>query len=130
MLGTPFSITEINQNYIIAMVGDQIEIEAGGTETTGDGFSVSPWQYYPLDGAWDVTISKNNLSVTKKLAVGSSSDTDYVIGATSTAYETGLNRITHDTLLSAEKFSTISSYISDRHYPYKELKEAYEHTLL
>ncbi len=81
LLGREFSITEIGSNYIIAMVGDQLDIEAGGTETTADGFSVSPWQFYPSDGAWDVTISKNNLSVTKKLTVGSSSDTDYVIGS-------------------------------------------------
>ena len=57
-------------------------------------------------------------------------DTDYVVGASSTACETGINRITHDKLLSAEKFSTIASMISDYEYPAETLREAYEHMLL
>ena len=57
-------------------------------------------------------------------------DTDYVVGASSTAYETGINRITHDMMLSAEKFSTIASIIADYEYPAETLREAYEHMLL
>ena len=48
--------------------------------------------------------------------------TDYVVGAISTAKETGINRITHDRLHSAEKFATIASLVSDYPYPAKEAR--------
>ncbi len=39
-------------------------------------------------------------------------DTDYVVGASSTARETGINRVAHDRLHSAEKFATIASLLA------------------
>ncbi|MBN2270306.1 MAG: hypothetical protein JXN61_06815 [Sedimentisphaerales bacterium] len=57
-------------------------------------------------------------------------DTDYVVGAVSTAKETGINRITHERLQSAEKSATIASLVSDYKYPANELREAYDCMLL
>jgi len=57
-------------------------------------------------------------------------DTDYVVGAVSTAKETGINRITHDKLLRAEKSATIASVVSDYAYPAQKLREAYDNMLL
>ncbi len=57
-------------------------------------------------------------------------DTDYVVGAVSTAKETGINRITHDKLLRAEKSATIASVVSDYAYPAQKLREAYDSMLL
>jgi alpha-mannosidase len=57
-------------------------------------------------------------------------NTDYTVAATCTPYETGINRVARDTLLSAEKFSSIATTISDYTYPYKTLSEAYRHSLL
>ena len=57
-------------------------------------------------------------------------NTDYTVGATSTAKETGLNRRSHDLLNSAEKFATIASAIADYPYPKERLSEAYENMLL
>jgi hypothetical protein len=56
--------------------------------------------------------------------------TDYVVGATSTAKETGINRITHDRLHSAEKIGTVASLITDYPYPTKDIREAYENMIL
>ena len=42
-------------------------------------------------------------------------DTDYVVGAASTALETGINRVAHDRLHAAEKFATLASLLAD--YP-------------
>jgi alpha-mannosidase len=56
--------------------------------------------------------------------------TDYVVGAISTAKETSINRVTHDRLHSAEKSATIASLISDYHYPAEEIREAYDNVLL
>ena len=70
--------------------------------------------------------SRGNLPVYR----GELPNTDYTIGAASTAYETGINRIAHDLLLSAEKFSTIAAVITDYPYPYEVLTEAYNHALL
>jgi hypothetical protein len=53
-------------------------------------------------------------------------DTDYVVGATSTPLETGLNRITHERISTAEKFCTIARAVSDYPYPSKVLGMAYE----
>ncbi len=57
-------------------------------------------------------------------------NTDYTVGSTCTAKETGINRITHDELLSAEKFATIAAAVSDYKYPASQLNEAYENALL
>ena len=57
-------------------------------------------------------------------------DTDYVVGAVSTAKETGINRITHERLQSAEKSATIASLVGDYKYPADELREAYDNMLL
>jgi len=56
--------------------------------------------------------------------------TDYVVGAICTAKETGINRITHDRLHSAEKFATIASLVSDFKYPAEKIREAYDNLLL
>ncbi len=57
-------------------------------------------------------------------------DTDYVVGATSTAKETGINRITHDRLLCAEKFATIASLVGGYAYPAEKIRQAYDSMLL
>lgn len=57
-------------------------------------------------------------------------DTDYVVGAISTARETSINRITHDRLHSAEKFATIASVASDYSYPAERIRKAYDNLLL
>ncbi len=56
--------------------------------------------------------------------------TDYVVGAISTAKQTSINRVTHDRLHSAEKSATIASLVSDYHYPAEEIREAYDNVLL
>jgi len=56
--------------------------------------------------------------------------TDYVVGATSTPLETGINRITHERLSSAEKFCTIATAIADLPYPRRYLEKAYEDMLM
>lgn len=55
--------------------------------------------------------------------------TDYVRGAMSTARETGINRITQDRILSAEKFATLASIVSDFPYPGKKIQQSYEDIL-
>ncbi len=57
-------------------------------------------------------------------------NTDYTIGATSTAEATGVNRLTHDALLSAEKLASVASLVSDYEYPADVLAEAYDCSLL
>jgi hypothetical protein len=57
-------------------------------------------------------------------------DTDYVVGAASTANQTGINRTTHDRLHSAEKFATIASLVSDYAYPAEKIRQAYDNVLL
>ena len=73
-------------------------------------------------------------------------DTDYVVGAASTALETGINRVAHDRLHAAEKFATMASLLADyprppdksfwitTHGRYPDLNrtlgEAYENALL
>lgn len=59
---------------------------------------------------------------------GELSNTDYTIGALCAAKETGINRITHDTLHSAEKFATIAAIVSDYPYPKKSIDNAYENS--
>ena len=57
-------------------------------------------------------------------------NTDYTVGATSTAQETGINRLTHDVLTSAEKLAACASLVSDYPYPADALAEAYDCALL
>ena len=57
-------------------------------------------------------------------------DTDYVVGATSTAKQTAINRITHDRLRSAEEFATVASAVSDCPYPAETIRRAYDNLLL
>jgi len=56
--------------------------------------------------------------------------TDYVVGATSTPMETGINRIAHERISSAEKFCTIAAAITDYAYPQRHLEKAYEGMLM
>lgn len=56
--------------------------------------------------------------------------TDYVVGAISTAKETGINRITHDRLQAAEKFATIASSLDGRPYPAEDIRKAYDNLML
>ncbi len=57
-------------------------------------------------------------------------NTDYTVGAASTARETGINRLAHDTLLSAEKLAACATWVSDYPYPADMLAEAYDAALL
>ena len=57
-------------------------------------------------------------------------DTDYVVGAASTANQTGINRITHDRLPCAEKFATIASLVGSYAYPAEQIRQAYDNMLL
>ncbi len=56
--------------------------------------------------------------------------TDYVVGATSTPLETGINRITHERISSAEKFCTMAATVTDYPYPSGHLDKAYEEMLM
>ncbi len=57
-------------------------------------------------------------------------DSDYVVGATSTAKATLINRINHDLIPTAEKFSTIASMLGSKYSFKKLLDKAYEHMIL
>ena len=57
-------------------------------------------------------------------------NTDYTVGAISTAKETGINRITHEELPSAEKFAIIATSIASYPYPKSSIREAYKNMLL
>lgn len=57
-------------------------------------------------------------------------DTDYVVGAISTAKETAINRLTHDRLASAEKLVTIASLATDMNYPADSIRKGYDDMLL
>jgi len=57
-------------------------------------------------------------------------NTDYTIGAISSAKETGINRITHETLSAAEKFATVAARVSDCSCPAKTIEETYKNMLL
>ncbi|NQT94064.1 MAG: hypothetical protein HQ559_14980, partial [Lentisphaerae bacterium] len=61
---------------------------------------------------------------------GELTDTDNPVGVTSTAKETGLNRVTHDRLHAAEKFATIATVVSDTPCSTKKLADAYENLVL
>lgn len=57
-------------------------------------------------------------------------DTDYVVGALSTAKETTINRLTHDGLARAEKLATVASLAGDLGYPADDIRRAYDDMLL
>ena len=57
-------------------------------------------------------------------------NTDFTVGAHSTARETAVNRVTHDALLAAERFATIAAVVSDYAYPAEALREACDAMLL
>ncbi len=56
-------------------------------------------------------------------------NTDYTIGALSAARETGINRVTHDRLLSAEKFSSLADGKDNVAYPREQVEEAYTNAM-
>ena len=56
--------------------------------------------------------------------------TDYVVGATCTAEETGINRLTHDRLNAAEKLAAAASVLAGREYPADAVRDAYDNMLL
>lgn len=57
-------------------------------------------------------------------------DTDYVVGAASTAQETGINRLAHDRLHAAEKAAAIASVVAGQAYPGERIRDAYDSMLL
>ena len=57
-------------------------------------------------------------------------NTDYTVGAASTAKVTGVNRLAHDTLVSGEKMASCATLVSDYDYPADTLAEAYDAALL
>jgi len=57
-------------------------------------------------------------------------ETDYVVGATSTARETTRNRCTHDLLPTAERWAAVASLLTGAAYPDQELAQAYDNMLL
>jgi hypothetical protein len=56
--------------------------------------------------------------------------TDYAVGAASTAKETGINRISHDALPTAEKLTTLAMLVDGAPYPPPHLNAAYDSMLL
>ena len=56
-------------------------------------------------------------------------DTDYVVGSTSTAKETAINRTTHSRLAAAEKLAAISTLLG-REYPAEAIRSAYDNMML
>ena len=66
---------------------------------------------------------------TLKTLRGEAPGTDYPVAATCTPGETALNRQAHDWLLSAEKWATIASQVTDYAYPKAALDEAWRNTL-
>ncbi|RLD16420.1 MAG: hypothetical protein DRI36_05695 [Caldiserica bacterium] len=64
-----------------------------------------------------------------KVFSGELPDTDYNIGAISTAKETGINRATHNILCSAEKFATVASVVSNYPYPEQYIEKIYKNLL-
>jgi len=65
-----------------------------------------------------------------KVVRGELPDTDYPVGAISTARETGVNRLTHHQLASAEKSAACAAMVSDYVYPADTLAESYECVLM
>jgi len=92
----------------------------------------SKWAYPKLIVATNFIFFEKLEKECQELRVfsGELPQTDYVVGAICTAKETGINRITHDRLHSAEKFATIASLVSDYQYPAEKIREAYDNLLL
>ena len=65
-----------------------------------------------------------------RLLRGDLPNTDYPIGATSTPHPTGVNRLAHDALTSAEKLAACAAHAGDYDYPAETLAEAYDTSLL
>ena len=62
--------------------------------------------------------------------IGDLPDTDYPVGALSTARETALNRATHDTISTAEKFAAMAYLLLNGRYPLQEINDAYDTMML
>lgn len=92
----------------------------------------SRWAYPKLIVATNFMFFENLEKECSDLRVfrGELPHTDYVVGAISTAKETGINRITHDKLHTAEKLAAIASLVSDYPYPAERIREAYDNLLL
>ena len=56
--------------------------------------------------------------------------TDYNVATASAAYESGINRVTHERLHSAEKFSTIAAELTGMPYPSEDIRKAYNDMML
>ena len=56
--------------------------------------------------------------------------TDYSVGAISSARETAVNRIAHERLLSAEKLAALSNLLLNTNYPDDDLRDAWNNTML
>lgn len=57
-------------------------------------------------------------------------ETDYVVGATSTARETTLNRLTHTQLPAAERWAALAHLLGGTHYPAEAIAAAYNDMIL
>ena len=56
--------------------------------------------------------------------------TDFSVGAISSAKETAINRMAHDKLCSAEKLATMSNVLLESIYPAKDIRDAYYNMML
>ena len=56
--------------------------------------------------------------------------TDYVVGATSTAKETTVNRLAHSQWHAAEKLATVAAITCDMPYPAEKIRKGYDDMLL
>ena len=56
--------------------------------------------------------------------------TDYSVGALSSAKETAVNRVAHDRIHSAEKLATMSNLLLKSVYPANDIRDAYDNMLL
>ena len=56
--------------------------------------------------------------------------TDYVVGATSTAKETAVNRLAHSQWHAAEKLATVAAITCDMPYPAETIRKGYDDMLL
>ncbi len=57
-------------------------------------------------------------------------NTDYTVGAVSTAKETGINRLAHETIAAAERFAAFASALAGCAYPADVLAEAWDAAML
>ena len=61
---------------------------------------------------------------------GDMPQTDYSVGALSSAKETTVNREAHDRLHSAEKLATMANLLAKSIYPSKDIRDAYDNMIL